>query len=106
MRKHTFTLAKRSSLWIVCILLACFLILTCGEDPPPDKEDLQRVKNSFLRYRFHSVLIPALQGKTDMQLFQIGCLTNDVECSLILDMLKKEDPSFYKKLTESKSTTE
>jgi hypothetical protein len=64
----------------------------------PEEADLVRVKQYFVQLRFQAGLRPELQSKTDRELFLISCEQNRVQCSPLLEMLKKKDRPFYEKL--------
>ena len=76
-------------------LLLCFL--ACSPKKP-STEDLERVRNSFLQLRFNAVLIPELKAKKDMEIFETSCRAKRVDCKQVLELLKEEDLSFYKRL--------
>ena len=74
-----------------------FFALRCSP-AVPNQGDLERVRSLFLELRFNAVLMPTLREKNDSELFELSCRANRVNCMEVLELLKKEDPAFHKKL--------
>lgn len=79
-------------------LLAFVVLASCSARP--GTEDLKRVREQFLKLRFEASLSSAFKGKSDRELFEMACKNAQVQCPLVLDMLKSQDPAFYAKLQE------
>ncbi len=62
------------------------------------KEDVNRVKKHFLELRFQATMNPELANLKDIDLFQLSCKNQRVNCKRVLEILKKEDNEFYRKL--------
>ena len=84
------------SVFFSLIFLSCFV-------RNPNQEDLKRVKDTFLQFRFNSFFAQKIEGKTDLELFYLSCHSQRVSCKSILQDLEKEDPIFYKKLVSSQN---
>lgn len=82
---------------LVIILLICLLSsMTCsGADPT--KEDMLRVKETYLLFRFQQTFSEQLIQKSDAQLMQLSCAENYVNCDKTLELLKANEPDFYAK---------
>lgn len=81
---------------VFALLLATFVLPGCGAEPRPD--DVERIKQEFLTFRFRAPLDDRFAGKSDLELFQLICAENRVRCGPVLEMLKESDPAFYEKL--------
>lgn len=82
--------------------LLCLAMLV-GCQAEPEQSDVTRVKEYFLQLRFQSAFQPALQSKSDQELFQLSCKANRVDCDRLLQMLKEQDPDFYRTLYDTAS---
>jgi len=91
---------NKYSISIIGLVLSAFFA-SCTASA--DASDLNRVKQQFLQMRFQSVLVPELKNKTDLELFQLSCAQNRMNCDQILQMLQSSDPEFYKTLTGTKT---
>ncbi len=86
----------------LCLLLCLSLSQCSHATPSPD--DLVRVKKAFLQLRFNAVFLPNLRDREDKELFEMSCRSNRVNCTEVLQLLKKQDPQFYKKLIGNQKT--
>lgn len=69
----------------------------------PTSSDVQRTKETFLRLRLENAIRGEARKVSDEQLFEMSCIQNRVQCSLVLKELEKTDPDFYSRLPGEKS---
>ena len=72
---------------------ALVFLSSCLADPAT--LDVAAVKRDFMALRMRAPFNANLQGLNDRQLFEFSCTNQRVKCDAVLELLKKEDPSFY-----------
>ncbi len=85
-------------LYIFC--LSCFLLLNCTR-PEPKVRDLKRIKEYFISLRFNVPFSSELMKWNDMELLAFTCTMMRLEYKQVLEILKKEDPKFYRIINAS-----
>ena len=80
-------------------ILILFFI-NCNQNEPGVKE-IVKVKQGLVLLRFNAPFMPELMKLNDMELFIVACNSLRVSSKKMLELIKKEDPIFYKKLNEN-----
>lgn len=96
MRK--FLLCGKIQTCAFCLTAGLLFFFTKCSPAAPEQEDLERVRNYFLKLRFNAVFFPELRDETDKRLLELSCQANRLDCRKVMDMLKDKDPKFYENL--------
>lgn len=90
-----------NSIGFIISMICFFLFITCGA-ADPTIEDMKRVRKNYLDLRFQKPFNSTLAEMNDEKLMKLSCAQNHVNCDLVMELLKKNDPEFYKKYQEAK----